>query len=97
VLLLELRRIAERVTEAEVERAKIVMLSSLVMQEESSRSRAAAIARDQFVLGRVRPLDEITAAVNRVTPASIAAYYEAVPPRDFTVVTLGPKELQVSP
>jgi len=96
VLLGELRRMAEGVTEAEVERAKIGMLSSLVMQEESSRARAAAIARDQFVLGRVRPLDEITAAVSAVTPASIAAYYEQLPPRDFTVVTLGPKELQAA-
>ena len=96
VLLGELARVAEGVSEAEVERAKIGMLSSLVMQEESSRSRAAAIARDQFALGRVRSLDEITEAVNRVTSDTIAAYYAAHPPRDFTVVTLGPKELQVT-
>ncbi len=96
VLLNELRRMAQGVTEEEVERAKIGMLSSLIMQEESSRARTGAIARDQFILGRVRPLDEVTDAINRVTPQSIAAFYEAHPPRDFTVVTLGPLELVVN-
>jgi len=95
VLLGELQRIAEGVSEGEVERAKVKLLSGLVMQQESSRARAAAIARDQFILGRVRSLDEITAAIHRVTPHTIAAFYEAHPPGDFTVVTLGPKELQV--
>ncbi|MBV9471061.1 MAG: insulinase family protein [Abitibacteriaceae bacterium] len=95
VLIGELQRIADGVTPDEVERAKIGMLSSLVMQEESSRARAGAIARDQFMLGRVRSLDEITEAINAVTPDTIAAFYAAHPPRDFTVVTLGPKELTV--
>ena len=96
VLLNELRRIKDGVREEEVERAKIGMLSSLIMQQESSRSRAGAIARDQFVLGRVRTLDEISEAIGRVSPQSIAAFYEANPPRDFTVVTLGPHELQMN-
>ena len=95
VLLGELTRIADGVTEAEVERAKTGMLSGLIMQEESSRSRAAAIARDQFVLGRVRPLEEVIDAVNEVTPATIQAFYDRNKPGDFTVVTLGPNELKV--
>lgn len=96
VLLHELRRVADGVTEAEVERAKIGMLSGLVMQEESSRARAGAIARDQYVLGRVRPIDEVTEAINRVSPRSVADFFAQLPPRDFTVVTLGPKELKVN-
>lgn len=94
VLLGELQRVTEGVTDEEVERARIGLLSGLIMQEESSRARAAAIARDQFILGRVRPLEEVTEAVNSVTPQSIATFYESQPPRDFTVVTLGPHELQ---
>jgi len=96
VLLSELRRVADGVSQAEVERAKIGMLSGLVMQEESSRARAGAIARDQFVLGRVRPIDEVTDAINRVSPQSVADFFKELPPRDFTVVTLGPKELKVN-
>lgn len=95
VLLHELQRVKDGVTEEEVERAKVGMLSSLVMQEESSRARAGAIARDQFVLGRVRPLDEITAAIQAVTPQTIHEFYQANPPQDFTVVTLGPRKLQM--
>lgn len=95
VLLGELRRMKDGVSENEVERAKIGLLSSLIMQEESSRARTGAIARDQFILGRVRPLDEVTDAINAVTPATIREFYEAHPPQDFTVVTLGPRELTV--
>ncbi len=96
VLLNELRRMKDGVSEEEVERAKIGMLSSLIMQEESSRARTGAIARDQFVLGRVRTLDEVTDAINKVTPQTVQNFYDAHPPRDFTVVTLGPRELTIA-
>ncbi len=96
VLLGELKRVAEGVTEAEVERAKIGMLSGLVMQEESSRARAGAIARDQFVLGRVRSLDEVSEQINRVTPQTLMEFFNDCPPRDFSVVTLGPNELTMN-
>ncbi len=94
-LIEELVRMKDGVSEDELERARIKMLSSLVMQEESSRSRAGSIARDQWVLGRVRPTEEILDAINKVQPRDIQAYYESHPPRDFTIVTLGPSPLQV--
>jgi predicted Zn-dependent peptidase len=95
VLLHELQRIKDGVLEDEVERAKTGLMSRVVMQEESSRARTGAIARDQFVLGRVRPLDEILQGVQKVSPLSIREFYEAHPPRDFTVVTLGPADLKL--
>ena len=95
VLLFELTRMQEGVSKDEVERAKIGTLSRLVMQEESSRARASGIARDQFMLNRVRSLDEISEGVNAVSAHSIREFYEAVPPRDFTVVTLGPNDLKM--
>jgi len=94
-LIEELVRMKDGVSDDELERARVKMLSALVMQEESSRSRAGSIARDQWVLGRVRPTEEILDAINKVQPQDIRAYYEAHPPRDFTVVTLGPSTLQV--
>jgi predicted Zn-dependent peptidase len=93
VLLAELVKIGEGVSENELERAKIGMLSSLVMQEESSRARAGAIARDWWMLGRVRSLDEITEAVTAVSPASVREFYERHPVGNFSVVTLGPAQL----
>ena len=93
VTLGELRRMSEGVSQEELDRARIKTLTSLIMQEESSRARAAALARDLWILGRVRPLDEITAAINVVTPASIAEFYESCPVGEPSVVTLGAQEL----
>lgn len=96
VLLEELTKIAQGVSEEEVERAKTGMLSNLIMAEESSRSRTASMASDMFQLGRVRPLDEVTSALQKVTPQSIQKYFDEIPPRNFTVLTLGPQELSHS-
>ncbi len=94
-LIEELVRMKDGVSDDELERTRIKMLSALVMQEESSRARASSIARDQWMLGRVRPTEEILDAINRVQPSDIRAYYQSRPPRDFTIVTLGPSPLQV--
>ncbi|HEY2146899.1 MAG TPA: insulinase family protein, partial [Pirellulales bacterium] len=67
----------------------------LVMQQESSSARSSAIARDWYHLGRVRTLDEIGRLVDALTCESINAYLAEHPPKDFTVVTLGPKPLAV--
>lgn len=95
VLVAELRRISEGVTEEELARARVGLLSSLVMQGEAARSRALSIARDQYVLGEVRTLDQIRSRVEAVTPDGIRDTLQSHPARDFTVVTLGPKELDI--
>jgi hypothetical protein len=43
----------------------------------------------------VRTLDEIGRLVDALTCESINAYLAEHPPKDFTVVTLGPKPLEV--
>ena len=93
VTLGELRRMSHGVSQDELDRARIKTLTSLIMQEESSRARAGALARDLWILGRVRTLDEITDKINAVTPASIAAFYESCPVGEPSVVTLGAREL----
>jgi predicted Zn-dependent peptidase len=95
VLLGELRRVAEGVTDEELARARTGLLSALIMQGESTRARAGALARDQYLLGRVRSLAEIRQSVERVTTESIWLYLRDHPPTDFTVVTLGPRELSI--
>ena len=93
VTLGELRRMSEGVTQDELDRARIKTLTSLIMQEESSRARAGALARDMWILGRVRSLDEITGAINAVTTKSIADFYQSCPVGAPSVVTLGAREL----
>jgi len=84
----------EGVRSDELERAKIRLSSALIMGDESSRARAGAIARDFWMLGRVRSLDEIQAHINAVSPDSIRAMYERFPPENFSIVTLGPQHLE---
>ncbi|HEY7155839.1 MAG TPA: pitrilysin family protein [Gemmataceae bacterium] len=93
VLLRELRRLPEGVEADEVERVQAGLKSSLIMQQESTAGRALSLASDWYYLGRVRSFDEIQAAIDGLTPASIGAHLRRCPPGDFTIVTLGPKPL----
>src|SRR5262249_32942006 len=96
VTLAELKRLADGVQDEEVERVRAGLKSSVIMQEESTSARAGALASDWDYLRRVRPIEEIQAAIDRLTPAPIRAYVKKSPPRDMTVVTLGPKPLSLS-
>ena len=71
--------------------------SALIMQQESTYSRAGALASDWYFLGRVRSFDEIQAAIDGLTPEGIVGHLRQTPPGDFTIVTLGPSELQLHP
>ena len=93
VIIEEVQKLAAGITEAELRRLKVQIRSGLVMQQESSRSRASSIAGDWFHLGRVRTLDEVNANVNGLTVASINEYLAANPPGKFDVVTLGQQPL----
>jgi predicted Zn-dependent peptidase len=93
VLLGELKRLGDGIELEEVERVQAGLKSSLIMQEESTSARAGALASDWYYLGRVRSFDEIQAVINRLTPDSIVGHVRRYPPRNFTIVTLGPKPL----
>ncbi|MEC9094025.1 MAG: pitrilysin family protein [Planctomycetota bacterium] len=90
----ELNRLGQGVTQEELDRLKISIRSSLVMQQESSRSRAASIVGDFYHLGKVRTLDELTAIINGLTVDRINDYVASHPPREFNLVTLGPHSLE---
>jgi len=95
VLLAELVRLAAGIEPHELDRLKARIKSGLIMQQESSSARSSSMIRDWYLLGRVRPLDEIAAAVDALSADSINAYLKQNPPRDFTVVTLGSQPLEV--
>ncbi|RLS56048.1 MAG: insulinase family protein [Planctomycetota bacterium] len=89
VTLGELRRLAATITDEELERCKVRAKSSLIMQQESTGSRASSIARDWFHLGRVTTMDEIRQRVEELTVEQVSAYARAYPPENMTVVTIG--------
>jgi predicted Zn-dependent peptidase len=96
VTLGELKRLQEGIELEEVERVQAGLKSSLIMQEESTSARAGTLASDWYYLGRVRSFDEIQSAINALTPQGIVQHLRRCPPRDFTIVTLGPKPLKLS-
>ena len=69
--------------------------SSLIMAQESSMSRSSSLASDWYFLGRVRPLEEISAELDALTPESVSDYAAGFKDfRDLTILTLGPTALQ---
>jgi predicted Zn-dependent peptidase len=96
VLLAELRRLQEGIEDEEVERIQAGIKSGLIMQQESTRARASFLASDWYYLGRVRSHQEIQSAIDGLTPAIILDHVRRCPPRDFVIVTLGPKPLTVN-
>jgi predicted Zn-dependent peptidase len=96
VTLAELQRLQEGIEPEEVERVQAGLKSSLIMQEESTSARAGTLASDWYYLGRVRSFDEIQAAIDALTPERIVRHLRRCPPREFTIVTLGPKPLHIT-
>jgi predicted Zn-dependent peptidase len=94
VTLGELRRLAAGIEDHELDRLKARIKSALIMQQESSSARSSSLARDWYHLGRARTLDEVSGLIDALTCSSINAYLAGHPPRDFTVVTLGPAALE---
>jgi predicted Zn-dependent peptidase len=91
----EFRRLSEGINEEEIARAKVGLKSALILQSESSSSRAGAIGSDYYLLGRVRGLDEIKDKIEQTTADSVLEFLRSHQFKDFTVVTIGPKEVTV--
>jgi predicted Zn-dependent peptidase len=94
VILGEFRRLAEGIGAEEMARAQIGLKSSVILQSESSSSRAGAIGNDYYMLGRVRTLDEIKRRIEETSVESVLGFLRSRPFQDFTVVTIGPKEIK---
>ena len=96
VLLEEIRKLPQGVQNEELLRLKAHIKTSMIMQQESSRSRAGSVASDWYHLGRVRPMEELQGILNGLSCDTINKYLIANPPRRFTICTLGEKSLEVS-
>jgi predicted Zn-dependent peptidase len=91
----EFNRLGDGISREEIDRAKVGLKSSLILQSESSSSRADAIGGDHYMLERVRSLDEIKDAIERTTVDSVLAFLRNNKFKDYTVVTIGPKQVTV--
>lgn len=91
----ELRRLARGATPDELERARIGLKTGTVMSGESSSARASMIARDWFLRGRIRTLDEVLSAIDSVTVDQLNAYLASKPMSEMTTVLIGPRKLEM--
>jgi predicted Zn-dependent peptidase len=97
VMIAEIDRLAAGgIVADELDTMRAGLKSSLIMTQESSMSRSAALASDWYFLGRVRSLDEIAAALDSLTPASVSEYAASLAGAGngrYTLLTLGPTPL----
>jgi predicted Zn-dependent peptidase len=96
VLSAEIRRLHDGVEEDELSRLKRRIKRALIIQQESSSARAGGLAHDWYYLNRVRPIEELRGLVDGLSAESINRYLAAHRPREFSVVTLGPKPLEAA-
>lgn len=95
VILTEFKKLADGITKEELERAKIGLQSALIMQSESTISRAGAAADDYYRLGRVKSLDEIKQKIEETSVESVLSFLKNNPYEKFCSVTIGPTEIKV--
>lgn len=91
----QMHKIGEGIDYDELSRCKARAKSSLVMQQESTMSRANSIARDWFHLGRIQTLDEIHQEIEAITVEDVQDYVARHPAKDFTILSVGGKPLNV--
>ena len=90
VVLGELDRWRSGVEADELERARTLLRSNLVMQAESTGGRASRLAADVEAFGRPRTLREVEAALATTDLAAVNAFLATRPALAPTVVTSGP-------
>ena len=95
VIIGEFNRLGEGISEEEIKRAKVGLKSALILQSESSSSRAGTIGSDYYVLGRVRSLDEIKNKIEQTSVDSVLEFLRNNKFKDFTLVTIGPKKIKI--
>jgi predicted Zn-dependent peptidase len=92
----EFQHLGDEIHADELARAKAGLKSALILQSESTGSRAGGIASDYYMLGRVRSLDEIKEAIEQTSLDSIMDFLGRNRFEDFTIVTIGTTGVKVS-
>ncbi|MEO1614273.1 MAG: pitrilysin family protein [Planctomycetota bacterium] len=93
VTLHEIEHLIDDLCEEELDRWKVRIESGLIMEQESSASRAGSLASDFFQLGRAIPTEELSKQIESLSLESVRSYWEQHPPTDYRIVTLGEDKL----
>lgn len=93
-LLREVDRLAEDVTEEEIERTKVGYIAKTQTHGDITRARISELSSDLFYYGRPVPVAEKNAKLSAVTIADVKAYLSNHPRNQLCVQTLGPIALE---
>lgn len=94
VMLEVIRGLPLGIGEDELDRCKARAKSSLVMQQESTPSRASAIARDWFYLQRVSTLQEVRQSIDALTVDDLLTHVHKYPPAPIVGFCVGESPLR---
>ena len=90
LLLVEFERIAEGVTESELERAKGQIAGSTVLRLEDSYSRMSRLGKAELVFGELWSIGESLDDVRKVTADDVQAIASDLASRPRATVRVGP-------
>ncbi|HEY3324889.1 MAG TPA: pitrilysin family protein [Planctomycetota bacterium] len=90
----ELARLGQDITQQEIDRAKVGVKAHMLMDQESTYSRARELVDDVFFEGRIVPLPEVVARIDKVTAEEVKAYWAGHPFEPYAMVTLGKQALE---
>ncbi len=89
----ELEELTRGIGDDEVERLKVRLASTLVLELESSASRASSMVSDFYHWGRVISTDELLAEIDRLDGQAIAALWREQFSSAACLSTVGPEPL----
>ena len=93
VTLGEIEHLCDDLDPGELERWQIRIQSLLIMEQESSASRASSLASDYYQVGRPVPTSELEVAIESLTLDQVRDYWLSHPASRYRIVTLGPEPL----
>jgi predicted Zn-dependent peptidase len=96
VLAAEFDRLSLGLEAGELERARVGLMTSLVMSQESTSARARGLLRDWQLFERFRSLDEVKQGLEQVTLGEVNDFLARYHFRDPAIMTLGPVELDAT-
>lgn len=88
-----IRTLGDNLTEDELTRAKNSLKALILIQGESSLSRAASVAYDMWLFDDYREKDFMVEKINAVTLDDVKAYINKYPYENYTLVSLGKNEI----
>ncbi len=95
VTLREIEHMVDDLEAGELERWQVRIQSGLIMEQESSASRASSLASDFYQIGRALTTEEIETAIESLTLDQIRDYWTTNAPGRYRIVTLGPTPLSI--